>query len=287
MRKATLSNGYPMSNEYGALPRSSVRPSRTSLLPSSRQDNLNIPGVTYSSNNSNNSNISNNSNNSNIDNNPYNLYNSNSHTISSLYEPYIPKTPIVSNVSNVNITPSSTSTPYPYLENYENYENYENNENNENNENYENYENNEYNENHDTETPVPPHTSPITKKKSTSDSSKTLITDLPKYLPSLSSQNLVQLDKVSPNLLPCLLVHNHIVECPICVKLYMNKWYSSWYPWIVFVGMILLILWLWHQRCVHISLLHHLREMNKQLQIQLSMVRNKYTSHSHPPSQKK
>jgi hypothetical protein len=251
MRKATLSNGYPMSNEYGALPRSSVRPSRTSLLPSSRQENLNIPGVTYSSSSS-------------VPYPPYSPYSSSSSfpSISSLYEPYIPKTPIVSNISSI--------PPTPYLENYENYESQENQES------YESYESYEYDE---IESPSP---TPMTKKKSSSENenSKTLITDLPKYLPSLSSSNLVQLDKVSPNLLPCLLVHNHIVECPICVKLYMNKWYSSWYPWIVLGGLILLILWLWHQRCVHNSLLHHLREMNKQLQIQLSMVRNKHSSHS-------
>jgi hypothetical protein len=126
-----------------------------------------------------------------------------------------------------------------------------------------------------------------TTKKSTfattsSVGEKTLITHLPKYNKSNPSIS----EKVSPNTLPCLLVHNHIIDCPICMKLYLNKWYVSWWPWIGGGIMILIILWLWHRRCVHKALIHHLQEINKQIQHQLSLMRNSRQSlsnhNSHP-----
>jgi hypothetical protein len=116
-------------------------------------------------------------------------------------------------------------------------------------------------------------------KKTFSPGEKTLITQLPKYQPPNPVSNVIS-EKVSPNTLPCLLVRNHILECPICMKLYMNKWYTTWWPWIVGGIMIVFILWLWHQRCVHKALIHHLQEMNKQIQHQLSLMRSSRQSSS-------
>uniref|UniRef100_A0A6C0D130 Uncharacterized protein n=1 Tax=viral metagenome TaxID=1070528 RepID=A0A6C0D130_9ZZZZ len=247
MRQTTLSNGYPISNEYGSFPRSNVRPSFSSRSMISRDRNARvIPGVTTSS--------------------PYPSSNASFHppqgktSLSTLYEPYIhvPKqvTPI--------IPPSNDYNDYSGNEQKQAKE--------------ASYEANQYYREHyeDEET---------TKKSTTSSlGEKTLITQLPKY----NKNNSLIPEKISPNTLPCLVVHNHIIDCPICMKLYLNKWYVSWWPWIGGGIMILIILWLWHRRCVHRALIHHLQEINKQIQHQLSLMKNnrQYSSnhnisHSH------
>jgi len=228
MRQTTLSNGYPISNEYGSFPRSNVRPSSShhSMIPRQRNTGM-LPGVTTTTSSS------------------YPSSPRSSDTLSKLYEPYIhvPKVPKVEEKGK---------------EEYE-----------------EGYHYREYREQYEEEEEQ--------KKGSFTPGEKTLITQLPKYNPPNNISNPISnpiSEKVSPNTLPCLLVRNHILECPICMKLYLNKWYTTWWPWIVGGSMIVFILWLWHQRCVHKALIHHLQEMNKQIQHQLSLMRSSRQSSS-------
>jgi hypothetical protein len=224
MRQTTLSNGYPISNEYGSFPRSNVRPSLSQRSMISRQRNIGmLPGVTTTTTSS-----------------SYPSSPRSSDTLSKLYEPYIhvPKVPKVEEKGK-----EEYKDGYHYRDYREQYEDEDQ------------------------------------TKKSFSPGEKTLITQLPKYQPPNPVSNVIS-EKVSPNTLPCLLVRNHILECPICMKLYMNKWYTTWWPWIVGGIMIVFILWLWHQRCVHKALIHHLQEMNKQIQHQLSLMRSSRQSSS-------
>ena len=121
---------------------------------------------------------------------------------------------------------------------------------------------------------------------------KTLISHLPKFISTKSQNNPLNntlinevttpsfpniSPHISPNLLPCVLVHNHIVDCPICSVIFIKPWYKEWLPWIIGIILVLFVLWLWHRRCIHLSLIHHLQEMVKQMQTQIS----RPSSHHH------
>jgi len=64
--------------------------------------------------------------------------------------------------------------------------------------------------------------------------------------------------KVSANDVPCLVIHNHVMECPLCHQIFITSWYMKYLPWILLTCLTLLCLYLWNERNILGQRLHFL-----------------------------
>ena len=247
MRQVTMLNGYPLSNEMGSSPKYNVRPSRHAFqFQYPRGQKGTIPGVT------------------------------------SMIEQEIPQSSssfLTEHYSPEHYSPEHYSPEHYSSKHYS----------------PEHYSSKQYSSKQYSSSSSPTDEEEEDKEKK----EKTLISHLPKFI-STKSQNdnmnntlnnaLINdvtppsFPNISPNLLPCVLVHNHIVDCPICSVIYIKPWYKEWLPWIIGIILGLFVLWLWHRRCIHLSLIHHLQEMVKQMQTQISRPSSSSSHHHHRSS---
>jgi len=62
--------------------------------------------------------------------------------------------------------------------------------------------------------------------------------------------------KISPNDIPCVIIHQHILDCPICRPMYTPSFWKQWCPWICIFFLTILSLWFWRQSLISMPSRH-------------------------------